>query len=324
MKVQLPFLLLLMLSNFISAQDTIFVKDGAIIPAVILEKGDAEIKYKKIGQPGSKAIYSVFISDVASIHYENGIIADYTKSGQNALDDGAETAMDLAGTMQAMKFSVGLSANYFNRNESDNLLLFWRNINGDNSLEIGGNPYYYPLNLKMTVRLGQSGRNLLGDELQLILTPQDAIYASNDDGTNEIQLRQFYMNIIMFYGHTLNHKKNLVAIFEPGLDLAFMSGYIKHNDTDYKISASHGMGFHLALGMDWIISERLNVSFRVGQRFMTTEEFHKNSNSSTGYSRLYTDPPIYENPVSVSWNGPYASLGLSWSFYKKMKTGRPQ
>ena len=326
MKAKLPFLLLLIFPYLISAQDTIFVRSGEVIPAVILEKGDTEIKYKKAGRPASEAIYSVFISDVASIHYGNGIIADYTQSGQNSLEDQPATALDLAGTMQAFKFGVGLSGNYFNRNSSDNLLAFWRYRNGDNSLEIGGNPYYYPLNLKMVMPLGQSRRNWLGDELQLILTPADAVYASTEDGLNEIKLRAFYSNIIIFYGHSLNHKKTLLAIFEPGLDLAYMSGNIKVNDKDYKISANLGTGLHLALGTDWIISKRLLASFRVGQRFMTVKRiWYENSNSSTGYATLYINPvPPSDDLVSVSWSGPYASLGLSWSFYAKMKTGRPQ
>jgi hypothetical protein len=326
MKALLPFLLLLLFSHIVTAQDTIFVKSGAVIPAVILEKGDVEIKYKKFGPPETAAIYTVFISDLTSIHYENGIIADYTQSGQNSPDDQAETALDLAGTMQAIKFGIGLSGNYFNRNTSDNLLAFWRYRNGDNSLDIGGNPYYYPLNLKMLMTIGQSRRNLLGAELQLILTPADAIFASTEDGLSEINLRAFYYNIIMIYGHTLNHKKTFMAIIEPGFDLAFMSGDIKLNDTEYKISANIGTGFHLALGTDWIISKRLMASFRVGQRFMTVKRiWYENSNSSTGYATLYINPtPPSDDLVNVKWNGPYASLGLSWSFYSKMKTGRPQ
>ena len=323
MKSLFPFLLLLLVSSIVTAQDTIFVKSGAVIPAVIFEKGEVEIKYKKFGQPEPAAIYTVFISDLASIHYKNGVIADYTMSGQNELDKQPETALEMAGTMRAIKFSVGLSVNYFNRNESDNLLKFWRYMNGDNSLEIGGNPYYYPLNLKMILPLGQSRRNWLGDEVQLILTPQDAIYASNDDGTNEIQLRQFYMNIIMFYGHTLNHKKNLLVIFEPGFNLAFMSGNIKLNDKDHEVVASLGTGLHLALGMDWIISKRIMASFRVGQRFMTTQESHRDGSDKYSYSTFYVNPAVNDDLVSVSWSGPYASLGLSWSFYTKMKSLRP-
>ena len=85
-----------------------------------------------------------------------------------------------------------------------------------------------------------------------------------------------------------------------------------------------GMGFHLALGADWIMSKRLLASFRVGQRFMTIEESHKSSTSSTGWGTFFVNPAVNEDHVSVNWGGPYASLGLSLSFYKKVKTSRPQ
>lgn len=323
MKTQFLLFLLFVFSGTVSAQDTIFVKSGEVIPAVIVGKDDMEIKYKKFGQPEPAAIYSVFLSDIKTIHYMDGIIADYTVAGQSD-NNRPENGVDLAGTMKVMRLSFGMSGNYFSRNKSDKLLQFWQYYNPINTPEIGGNPICYPINLKMSFVLGQSGRNWLGDELQLIIAPKDAIYTSNVSGSNEIKLKLFYYNIVMFYGHTLNHKKNLAAIIEPSLDLAFMSGYIKLNNTTYDISGNTGMGFHLALGTDWIISKRLLASARIGQRFMTVKESHKSSTSSTGYSSFYVNPVTKGDLVKVKWNGPYASLGLSWSFYAKMKFGRPE
>lgn len=324
MKAQLFCLLLLLFSGIVSAQDTIFVKSGEVIPVTIVSKNNMEIKYKKFGQPESAGIYSVFISDIKSIHYKDGIIADYTVAGGNNINNKPETGLDMAGKMGVIKISFGISGNYSDRNGSDNLESFWNYSNGANPPEIEWNPVYYSLDLKTTFVIGQSGRNMIGDELQLILLPQDAIYSSNASGSNEIKLRSFYYNIILFYGHTLNHKKNLIAVFEPGLDISFMSGYLKLANTKYDISSNLGTGLHLAAGVDWIISRRLQANVRIGERFMKIKESHKNSDSSTGYSSFYVNKNINKDLLSVKWNGPYASVGLSWSFYAKMKLGRPE
>ena len=323
MKTQILLLSFVLLSGVVSAQDTIYVKNGRPIPATIVEKNNIEIKYKRFGAPEPAAIYSVFISDITSIHYKDGIVADYTLQGKAETDNRPKTANELAGTMRAIKISFGLSGATFNRNGSDNLMLFWKNENGINN-PIGGNTTYFPISLKMNFLLGQSGRNWMGDELQLIFTPDDAIYASNTSGSNEIKLKSFYYNIILYYGHTLNHKKNLAGIIEPGLDLAFMSGLIKLNNTTYDISGNFGAGFHLALGADWVISKRLLASARVGQRFMTIKESHKSSISSTGYQTFYVNKAVNDDLLSIKWTGPYASLGLCWSFYAKLKIPNAQ
>ena len=324
MKSRLFILLLLLYSGIASAQDTIFVKSGEVIPVTIVSKDNMEIKYKKFGQPEPAGIYSVFVSDIKSIHYKDGIIADYTVPVENGIINKTQTPLEMAGKMGVWKISVGISGNYSERNGSDNLLLFWQNWNPTNTPEIKWKPVYYSLDMKTSFVIGQAGRNIIGDEMQLILTPRDAIYSTNSDRSNEISFRSFYYNIIVFYGHTLNHKKNLIAVFEPGFDTGFMSGYLKLANTKYDNSAAFGAGLHLAAGADWIISRRLQACFRVGQRFMKIEEGHKDSDSSTGWSQFYVNYPTNKDLVSVKWNGPYASIGLAWSFYAKLKLGRPE
>lgn len=312
-------LLFLSISFLLTAQDTIFVKNGQVIPAVILEKNSTEIKYKKFGQPEPAAIYSVFTSDISRIHYSDGITADYSQAGQSTGDDKPETALEMAGTMKSIRWSIGVSADYFNRNMNDDLLLFWQDKTGDKNETIESNPYSLPLLLRMNTMLGRSGRNRLGTELQLQLTPVDAIYANDKSGANEIMLRNFYYNITLYYGHTLNHRQSLVGVIEPGVDFGFMSGHIKLSNTKYEISGNLGVGFHTAVGADWIISKRIMASARAGYRMMNTKESHENSASSTGYSSFYVDPGASEDLLKVSWNGTYFSFGLSWSFYSKLK-----
>jgi hypothetical protein len=300
------------------SQDTIFVRNGQVIPATIVEKNGVEIKYKKPGQAEPAAIYSIFVSDVLRIHFSEGIIADYTKIGRIETVQ-PERPVEIAGTMKAIKFSIGLSGEYFNRKEEDDLMIFWRDKTNIPAAGINSNPYSVPINLKMTFNLGNSARNWLGDELQLILTPADAINASSNNGAYEIKLRSFYYNIIIFYGRTLNHKKTLAAIIEPGLDLSFMMGYIKLDNVKYKINGNFGSGFHLAAGTDWMISKRLMLTARAGQRFMKVKESHVDEGSSTGYSYFYVQPGVNNDQLSIKWNGPYFTVGLSWCMYSRMK-----
>lgn len=319
MKTLFVIICLLALSSAGRAQDTIFVRNGQAIPAIIIEKNKVEIKYKKPGQPESAAIYSVFVSDVHKIKYSDGLVADYTSETVNS-----ETAklrpVDLAGTYKAIRFSAGLSGEYFKRDPSDDLLVFWRHKVNNLDATISSNPVSIPVNLKVTYTMGKSARNYAGNEVQLILTPADAIYASANNGVNEIKLRSFYVNNIVIYGHTLNEKKNLTAIIEPGVDFAFMSGYIKLNDIKYDISSfSFGVGFHMAAGIDLMVTKRLLASARAGYRTMRIKEVHDDETSSTGQSYFYVIPGVNQDQLSVKWKGPFATIGLSWCMYARMK-----
>jgi hypothetical protein len=164
-------------------------------------------------------------------------------------------------------------------------------------------------------------RNWIGDEVQFFVTPSDAIYATNSGGSYEIKLKNFYTSIIMYYGRSLNHKNNLLAIIEPGLDLAFMSGYIKDNNTMYNIYGNMGGGFHTALGLDWLISKRFTASLRGGYRSMKIKaQWEDRTVKPTKYYNFWVIfPPISNQELlTVKWNGLYASFGLQWSFYTKM------
>jgi hypothetical protein len=319
MKAQYLLLSFLLFSSIISAQDTLFIKGGQVIPATIISKDGMELKYKKFGQPDA-AIYSVFLSDILSIHYKDGIVADYTSKGTT--ETKPETPLALAGTMKAAKFSFGVSVNYFKRNESDNLLQFWKDYTGSSIPGAESNRFYFPINIKMSFPMGNMGRSWAGDDFQLIFTPKDALHFSNATGSSEIMLHNFYAVIGVYYGHTLNHKKNLIAIIEPGLDIAFMSGFIKINNTKTTISGNNGMGFHIALGTDWIISKRLLASIRVGQRFMKITEQHETDLTKSGFATFRV--PSTNEDLSVKWNGLYASAGLAFNFYAKMKNGQKQ
>ena len=262
-------ILLLFLFGFplvLSAQDTIFVRTGQIIPVVIVEKNNTEIKYKKFGQPEPAAIYSVFVSDVKSIHYKDGIIADYTQAGQPSTDNKPAAPIAKAGTMNAIKFSLGGGVDYFNRNSDDALLRLWRNRLKDPNATVGGNPVSYTFLFKMNMALGNMKRNWLGDEVQFIINPSDAINATNSTGTYEIKLKNFYSNLTIYYARSLNHKNNLLATIETGLDMAFMSGYIKDDNISYNMYGNVGGGFHAAVGVDWFLSKRITASLRGGYR----------------------------------------------------------
>lgn len=71
MKKVLSLLVLFSAALVVSAQDVIVKKDGSTIISKVLEIGISEIKYKKIdNQDGPN--YSIAISDVLSVNFENG------------------------------------------------------------------------------------------------------------------------------------------------------------------------------------------------------------------------------------------------------------
>lgn len=316
MKKELFCLLLVLLSSALSAQDTIFVKSGEKIPAVIISKDNTEVKYKKYGQREPAAVYSVFVTDIKSIHYSDGIIADYTIS---ATGSGRKKPIDYAGRMGVGKLSLGAAPMRFS-GSSGELNDFWTlNPNMNNSTPVVFNPVLYPVELRMSFVMGNARRNWIGTGLELIFTPDNAIYATSTDGKDELSFHGWYYNIPLYYGHTINHKKNLVLILEPSFDLAFISGNIKMAGTDYKVISNLGTGMHISTGIDWIFSKRFHASVRVGQRFLKVKESHKSEASSTGYSSFYTISKTDGDLLTIQANGPYVSAGLSWSMYFKMK-----
>ena len=122
------------------------MKNGTTIPVEIIEKGEVELKYKKTTPPESVAIYSVFITDIASIHYTNGAVIDYSKYDPESIKKQEKESLKAAGSVSSMRFTFGVSGNYGNRNEDDNLKLFWRFWNNDNRLEMAGNKSSYAFN----------------------------------------------------------------------------------------------------------------------------------------------------------------------------------
>ena len=317
--------LMLALTNVIKSQDTIFLKTGEVIPAIILEKGEVELKYKKFAQPEPAGIYTVFNSDVASIHYKNGSVASLNSTNQNVGNTVNNQTNHFDPTAPEMKFNIGISETYFKRNESDNLILFWQHLNGrDPSLEMNGNPRYFSVNLGMSGAMGGTKRNWFGTIFQLNFSPSNAISASKTYNglLNEIKLNTFIMSIILFYGHSVDHKKNLILIFEPGIDIGMMSGTIKIDTSTFKVSASSNFSFHLATGLDWNISKRIMASLRVGQRFMHIKEAHEKPGQKYSYGSFYVDYPASNDHIKVNWSGSYVSLGLSYSLYAHMRPGR--
>ncbi len=320
MKTTITLFLFFAIPMALTAQDTIFVKTGQVIPAVIVEKNNTEIKYKKFGQAEPAPIYSLFISDLKRIHYQDGIIADYTQAGQPDTGNKRAAAIENAGTMKAMKLSIGGAIENFSRNTDDALLILWRDRLVNPKATIGGNPLSFPVIFQFSAPLGYMQRNWFGGEVQFVITPSDAIYATNSNGSYEIKLKYLNSNISLFYGRSLNHKNNLVAIIEPGLDMGFMSGYIKLNNTAYNIYGNVGMGFHTAIGADWLISKRFTASLRGGYRSMKFKAIWEDRTvNPTKYYDFYVDPPSDEI-LYITRKGPFASFGLKWSFYSRLST----
>jgi hypothetical protein len=306
----------LLLPIILHAQDTIYMKSGVKIPAVIIEKNDTELKYKKFISPESAAIYSLFISDVQKVRYKNGNITEFNElSEQNAVSNAS--ANEPPGLK--MKFLLGASYNYFMRNTDDGLLPYWRTINNNNELNIGGEAMFPAINIAMLGPLDRNNRNWIGASLQLALTGPDGIYASHSNVfTNEIKLQSFYYNIGMSYGRGITHSKKLVLIIEPGLDMGFLWGKVNLGTSEYKVSTISASP-HLSTGINLIISKRLVFSTLAGYRFITGSA--KEEQGQLGdMSHISVNGEI----IQVNMGGSYVYAGLSFALYSKVKTGRPE
>lgn len=312
MKAELVFFFLIFFSEALSAQDTIFVRNGQPIPAIIVEKNSAEIKYRKFGKPESAAIYSLFTSDILSIHYKDGIVADYTQEVKQQ-EKTPTTAIEMAGTQKVFRVSIGLGAEYFSRYTWDEFLPAWRYSTGIQDAQIGGRQFSFPIILKLSGVLGNLNRNWFGDEVKFVSLP-DAISAKENGGSGGIKLSDFNCNIMLFYGRTLNTARNIAAILEAGLDLSFgLHGYVKLTGKTYNYVTSVGSaGPHFAIGADWVILKRLTASCRIGYRFLKKEELE-----------FYNGPNDWGYFPKAETGGPYINCGLCANFYFKSPFAKP-
>ena len=313
MKTLFLLFLLLMILSFGRAQDSIFMKSGVIIPSHILDTGKVEIKFKKLENLESQAIYSVFVSDVSKIRFKNGTVVDYSLIYGNKKLGGLPFVF-------LWKWSFGVSQNYFYRNPDDNLLLFWRARNKNNELTLTENPKILSFHADMLSTMGGSRRNWFGSSFCLNFSKKDAIYASNYYlGNNEIKLKMFEFDLSFLYGHSVNYKKNLVAMLDLGIESGILGGNIKIKNVDYKVTGMSNMGLHLAIGMDWMITKNFTAQVRFGRKFLTNKTWFNDTEDATQAFTLWVNPPSNLDLVNVNWKGYYIGIGLSIAFNSKMK-----
>lgn len=296
----------------VKGQDTIVLKTGVIIVTTITDTAKAEIKYKKFGQPEPAGIYSVFKSDVLRIHYKDGKEVSYIVPAE---DNQIRTDRQF----MSMRFNFGFGVNYYDRNDNDNLLVFWRFYNQNDNLSITNKKYCYSYMVNMTSTIGVSKRNMLSSCFELYMFPKGFVNASNSFyGNNSINLTGWGMLVSLTYGHSLNYKKNLFAVIEPGINPGFIKGDIILFGEDYKMSMVSNISGSIATGLEWMISKRLVANMRVGYRYMKSENSFENDSSSTGYSHFFTNNTDKEI-MYINYSGIYCRVGLYFSMYAKKR-----
>lgn len=311
MKIRL-FLLMLCLPGIIWAQnniDTIYVKNGNVVPAVIVSKDNTVVKYREPSGTGSNAVYTIFLSDIKSIHYADGRIADL-QGNELTTEVSSKTTLDQAGNYNIGRVSFGIGPGYFMRSQSDNLDEFW--AMASKSQTLGGNPLYFAAELlKISFVTSQSRRNWVSSALQLVLLPSDAIHASGNNGLDEISIGSYSINIILNYGYAFNTKKNVIAVIDPGVDFNLMNGFIKLNGVRNDLFSGLRTGMHLGTGIDWLFSKILHANFRAGYRFSKAFNEDHSTDGSIGFHHF----TINGDPVQIKWSGFYVSAGIAASFY---------
>lgn len=303
----------LMFSLIAKSQDTIVLKTWVRIIATITDTTKAEIKYKKFGQPEPAGIYSVFKSDVLRIHYKDGRKKSYIAPVEN-------NQLRTDRQFMSWRFNFGFGVNYYDRSANDNLLKFWRYCNADDNLSISDKKYCYSYMVNMSSPIGVSKRNMLSSCFEVFVMPKGFINASNNIDTfkNKINLTGWGMLVSFTYGHSINYKKNLFLVIEPGINPGFITGDIKLYGKDYKMSMVSNISGSIAAGLEWMVSKRLVVNFRIGYRFMKADNSFEDDSSSTGYSHFYTNN-VDKETMYVNYSGMYCRAGLYFSLYGKQR-----
>lgn len=301
----------LILPCLASGQDTIFLKKGTILAADIQDTSRKEIRYKKPGQPEPAGIYTVFKSDVLKIRYRNGKEYIYYRKPE-------DLAGNVAPTIKPV-FSFGAAYHYFNRNNNDNLDIFWRYINANENLNVSTLHGYYSFNIGMGFYMGINNRSFLHSGMQVALMKPGTLFAKNYAwGNNEVKLGSVSMNILVEYGRSLNHSRTIYAIFEPALNIGFMTGKLVLRDEDYKLSGTSGMAGHFATGINYIPSKWITLSARIGYKFMKIENQYYNPTAQR-YLYLIANPNLSDELMYVNYGGLFVNVGLRFTIEGSQK-----
>lgn len=116
MKQVLIVLLLLCAAN-VSAQDVIVKKDGSTILSKVLEVNQDAVKYKKSSNLEGP-IYTISLSEILSINYENGDIDDVndfnstTNGKEIVLNAGTAIPIQIVSPVKAADLSIGQSVDF--------------------------------------------------------------------------------------------------------------------------------------------------------------------------------------------------------------------
>jgi len=126
------------------------------------------------------------------------------------------------------------------------------------------------------------------------------------------------MNLALSYAGAINDKKNLFIVAQPGLCLGMMGGSVSVGTNYYEESFAFGLGGLFSTGLDYWLGEHFIVNTRLGYRFISINETHRDPSSSTGYKTFYVNGSSGET-VKVSWSGFFTTLGVAFVLDKKRK-----
>jgi len=314
---------------YLQAQDTIVLHNGEEIRAKVMDTSDIVIKYKEYGSQDTVSVFTVFKSDVKLIKYADGARDELSKPGDK--EDKPETKTMFGKKYKVFEtdfvqaFYIGAEYSISNRYRLGNLIDFWQNLNNDPNAEIDQHGGFFIYKMGTFLPLDVNKRNWFGAEIQVMKTPEDAINATYNysNGITGVNFNASFMNVLLFYGRSLNYKRNLLLTFEPTLNTCMMDGSITILNDVYDIDKAIGLGFEFDLGLRYIISKRFLADIHVGRRFLKVQELHKNEDSETGYSSFYADSSK-EEFLKVDWGGFYLTAGFNISINRKIKAMIPE
>lgn len=108
-------------------------------------------------------------------------------------------------------------------------------------------------------------------------------------GKDEFVLQPTVLYVPMSLRIDLSDDGSFLLVLDPAILMCFAKGKLStRSGRRYNLDASNGIGWHVPVGVEFLLGDMLGLSARAGYRSLKVDVIFKSSDSPTGYKQFLT------------------------------------
>ncbi len=211
-----------------------------------------------------------------------------------------------------VSFSLAFNASLTNTYTRGNLdTWFGEQTNDHTRLVDQGSPAFFLLEAELM--WSKSNEPLsYGVGMGYLIPPSHSLWGTEVvfGGGHELVLNPSIISFYMPIKYALGESKDLFLTLDPALLMGWVTGTYT-GSTTMNFSPSPGFGFGAAAGLQYFLSNSIELSLKGGFRLLKTNLAYASSASTTGYKQPDTDSG---DPVKADLSGVYVIYGIGLCF----------